>query len=96
VADAPRGHVVTAAWPTFSLLVFASEPAAFQRGKFDLFRGSTRFAARHGFEAVRIPERHFTLRGIFPNPALAGVVRAETTERIPIRAGSVVMPPHSR
>ena len=95
VADAARSHLVTAAWPTFSLLFFASEPAAFQRGKFDLFRESTRFADRHGFEAVWIPERHFhAFGGIFPNPALAGVVLAETTERIRIRAGSVVMPLH--
>jgi natural product biosynthesis luciferase-like monooxygenase protein len=95
VAEAPRGHAVTAPWPTFSLLFFASEPAAFQRGKFDLFRESTRFADRHGFEAVWIPERHFhAFGGIFPNPALAGVVLAETTERIRIRAGSVVMPLH--
>jgi natural product biosynthesis luciferase-like monooxygenase protein len=95
VASGPSRDVVTAAWPSFSLLFFASEPAAFQRGKFDLFRESTRFADRHGFEAVWIPERHFhAFGGIFPNPALAGVVLAETTERIRIRAGSVVMPLH--
>ena len=95
VAGAARGDVVTAAWPTFSLLFFASQPAAFQRDKFDLFRETTRFADDHGFEAVWIPERHFhAFGGIFPNPALAGVVLAETTERLRIRAGSVVMPLH--
>ena len=86
---------MTAPWPSFSLLFFASQPAAFLRGKFDLFRESTRFADDHGFEAVWIPERHFhAFGGIFPNPALAGVVLAETTDRIRIRAGSVVMPLH--
>ena len=90
-----RAHAVTVPWPRFSLLFFASQPAEFQRGKFDLFRESTQFADRHGFEAVWIPERHFhAFGGIFPNPALAGVVLAETTERILIRAGSVVMPLH--
>lgn len=93
--SAAWGDVVTVAWPRFSLLFFASQPAEFQRGKFDLFRESTQFADRHGFEAVWIPERHFhAFGGIFPNPALAGVVLAETTERIRIRAGSVVMPLH--
>ena len=88
-------NAVTVPWPRFSLLFFASQPAEFQRGKFDLFRESTQFADRHGFEAVWIPERHFhAFGGIFPNPALAGVVLAETTERIRIRAGSVVMPLH--
>jgi natural product biosynthesis luciferase-like monooxygenase protein len=86
---------VTRGWPSFSLLFFASQPAEFRRGKFDLFRESTRFADRQGFEAVWIPERHFhAFGGMFPNPALAGVVLAETTERVRIRAGSVVMPLH--
>ena len=63
-------------WPRFSLLFFASQPAEFRRGKFDLFRESTRFADRHGFEAVWVPERHFhAFGGMFPNPALFGVVR---------------------
>ena len=82
-------------WPTFSLLFFASAPAEFERDKFDLFRHSTRFADERGFEAVWIPERHFhAFGGMFPNPALAAVVLAETTKRIRIRAGSVVLPLH--
>jgi natural product biosynthesis luciferase-like monooxygenase protein len=82
-------------WPTFSLLFFASQPAEAEQGKFDLFRQSTRFADEHGFEAVWIPERHFhAFGGMFPNPSLAAVVLAETTQRIRLRAGSVVMPLH--
>jgi natural product biosynthesis luciferase-like monooxygenase protein len=82
-------------WPTFSLLFFASAPAEFERDKFDLFRQSTRFADERGFEAVWIPERHFhAFGGMFPNPALAAVVLAESTRRIRIRSGSVVMPLH--
>lgn len=82
-------------WPTFSLLFFASAPAEAELGKFDLFRASTRFADEHGFEAVWIPERHFhAFGGIFPNPSLMAVVLAESTRRIRIRAGSVVMPLH--
>jgi natural product biosynthesis luciferase-like monooxygenase protein len=83
------------AWPSFSLMFFASQPAEAERGKFDVFRATTRFADARGFEAVWIPERHFhAFGGIFPNPALAAVVLAETTRRIRIRAGSVVMPLH--
>lgn len=82
-------------WPGFSLLFFASQQADFSRGKFDLFRDSAKFADERGFEAVWVPERHFhAFGGIFPNPSLAGVVLAETTRRIRIRAGSVVMPLH--
>ena len=81
--------------PTFSLLFFASQPAASESGQFDLFRASTRFADENKFEAVWIPERHFhAFGGLFPNAALAAVVLAETTHRIRIRAGSVVMPLH--
>jgi natural product biosynthesis luciferase-like monooxygenase protein len=83
------------AWPSFSLLFFASRSARFERGKFDLFRESSRFADAHGFEAVWIPERHFhAFGGIFPNPSLPAVVLAELTQRIRLRAGSVVMPLH--
>lgn len=82
-------------WPSFSLLFFASQPADFERGKFELFRASTKFADERDFEAVWIPERHFhAFGGLFPNPSLAAVVLAESTKRIRIRAGSVVMPLH--
>jgi natural product biosynthesis luciferase-like monooxygenase protein len=82
-------------WPTFSLLFFANAPAEAEVGKFDLFRASSKFADEHDFEAVWIPERHFhAFGGIFPNPALMAVVLAESTRRIRIRAGSVVMPLH--
>jgi len=82
-------------WPTFSLLFFANAPAEAEIGKFDLFRASSKFADEHDFEAVWIPERHFhAFGGIFPNPALMAVVLAESTQRIRLRAGSVVMPLH--
>lgn len=85
----------TPSWPTFSLLFFASAPAEAEQGKFDLFRESTRFADERGFEAVWIPERHFhAFGGIFPNPALAAVMIAGSTQRLRLRAGSVVMPLH--
>ncbi|WP_037844853.1 MupA/Atu3671 family FMN-dependent luciferase-like monooxygenase [Streptomyces sp. NRRL S-455] len=54
-----------------------------------------RFGDRHGFEAVWTPERHFhAFGGIFPNPSVIGAALATATERIAIRAGSVVLPLH--
>ena len=83
-------------WPAFSLLFFASNAAEYSRGKFDLVTAATSYADQHGFEAVWLPERHFhAFGGIFPNPSLLGVLIAEHTERLRIRAGSVVLPLHS-
>lgn len=83
-------------WPSFSLLFFASEQADYSEGKFDLLRRSVAFADEAGFEAVWMPERHFhAFGGIFPNPALTAALLAQTTERIRLRAGSVVLPLHS-
>jgi len=90
-SSAPSGG----AWPTFSLLFFASQSAEFKSGKFDLFRETTKLADQFGFEAVWIPERHFhAFGGMFPNPALAAVFIAEQTKQIRLRAGSVVLPLH--
>jgi len=84
------------AWPSFSLLFFASRQAAFTKDKFDLFRQMSLFADTHGFEAIWVPERHFhAFGGMSPNPSLTGVLLAEITENVRIRAGSVVLPLHS-
>ena len=92
----PTDPPAPVAWPTFSLLFFASEQADYSDGKFDLLRRSTAFVDEAGFEAVWMPERHFhAFGGIFPNPALTAALLAETTERIRLRAGSVVLPLHS-
>ncbi|HEU5160842.1 MAG TPA: MupA/Atu3671 family FMN-dependent luciferase-like monooxygenase [Streptosporangiaceae bacterium] len=52
-------------------------------------------ADRLGFVAVWTPERHFQQFGqVFPNPGLLGAALAVATERIGIRAGSLVLPLH--
>ncbi|HEX4982862.1 MAG TPA: MupA/Atu3671 family FMN-dependent luciferase-like monooxygenase, partial [Ilumatobacteraceae bacterium] len=57
---------------------------------------SARFADRNGFEAVWTPERHFhAFGGSYPNPSVVGAAVAAITERIHVRAGSVVLPLHS-
>ncbi|HKT49921.1 MAG TPA: amino acid adenylation domain-containing protein [Candidatus Angelobacter sp.] len=52
-----------------------------------------KFADSRGFTAVWTPERHFhPFGGIYPNPSVCGAALAAVTERIQIRAGSVVLP----
>jgi natural product biosynthesis luciferase-like monooxygenase protein len=54
-----------------------------------------RFADRHGFEAVWTPERHFHgFGGLYPNPSVTSAAVAAVTDRVGIRAGSVVAPLH--
>jgi natural product biosynthesis luciferase-like monooxygenase protein/FkbM family methyltransferase len=77
----------------FSLFYFASDDARDEGDKYRLLLEGARFADRHGFAAVWTPERHFhSFGGLYPNPAVAGAALAIATERVAIRAGSVVMP----
>lgn len=56
---------------------------------------TARFGDRHGFHAVWTPERHFhQFGGLFPNPSVLAAALAVATERVQIRAGSVVLPLH--
>src|SRR5699024_12726565 len=54
-----------------------------------------RLADTLGLHAVWVPERHFQDFGdLFPQPAVLAAALAATTERVGIRAGSVVLPLH--
>lgn len=76
-----------------SLLFFADADTGGDR--YRLMLESVRFADTRGFRAVWTPERHFhSFGGQYPNPALTGAALAAVTERIQIRAGSVVAPLH--
>lgn len=80
----------------FSLMFFSD--AGFQTGdgKYRLLLDSARFADRHGFEAIWTPERHFqSFGGLFPNPSVLSAALAMITERLRIRAGSLVLPLHN-
>ena len=80
----------------FSLFYFASEEGPDQLDKYRLLLEGTKFADRHGFTAVWTPERHFhAFGGLYPNPSVISAALAVMTERIQIRAGSVVLPLHS-
>jgi natural product biosynthesis luciferase-like monooxygenase protein len=81
----------------FSLFFFADGGASGGRGRdgYRLLLDSARFADQNGFSAVWTPERHFhPFGGLYPNPAVTGAAVAAVTERIGIRAGSVVAPLH--
>ncbi|MEU0270495.1 MupA/Atu3671 family FMN-dependent luciferase-like monooxygenase [Streptomyces sp. NPDC006307] len=64
-------------------------------GAYDDILAVARAADRLGFHAVWTPERHFQQVGqVFPSPPVLSAALAVATERIAIRAGSVVLPLH--
>jgi natural product biosynthesis luciferase-like monooxygenase protein len=79
----------------FGLFYFDGEGATRRPWQYRLLLDSARFADEHGFTAIWTPERHFhAFGGLYPNPAVISAALAVTTERIQIRAGSVVAPLH--
>jgi natural product biosynthesis luciferase-like monooxygenase protein/amino acid adenylation domain-containing protein/FkbM family methyltransferase len=80
----------------FSLFYFANDESWAARDKYRLLLEGARFADQHGFAAVWTPERHFhAFGGLYPNPSVTSAAIAAITERIQIRAGSVVLPLHN-
>ncbi|MBK8257183.1 MAG: LLM class flavin-dependent oxidoreductase [Polyangiaceae bacterium] len=80
----------------FSLFYFAADVGERPDDKYRLLLDGARFADKHGFTAVWTPERHFhEFGGLYPNPAVTGAALAVITDRIQIRAGSVVLPLHN-
>jgi natural product biosynthesis luciferase-like monooxygenase protein len=78
----------------FSLFFFADGGVSSDDG-YRLLLESARFADANGFSAIWTPERHFhSFGGLYPNPAVTGAAIAAVTERVGIRAGSVVAPLH--
>jgi natural product biosynthesis luciferase-like monooxygenase protein len=79
----------------FGLLYFSSGEETQHRDKYRLVLEGARFADRHDFAGVWVPERHFTPVGcLFPNPAVVQAAVARETSHIRLRAGSVVLPIH--
>ncbi len=100
-ADADRGHTGPTRGPAaarpldFSLFYFSSDESESTRDKYRLLIEGSKFGDQHGFAAVWTPERHFNaFGGLYPNPAVTGAAIATITERVQIRAGSVVLPLH--
>ncbi|MFJ7070364.1 MupA/Atu3671 family FMN-dependent luciferase-like monooxygenase [Streptomyces sp. NPDC101115] len=79
----------------FSLFYFANDSTGSADNRYELLLEGAKFADRNGFSAVWTPERHFhPFGGLYPNPSVTGAAVAAVTERIGIRAGSVVAPLH--
>lgn len=77
----------------FGLFYFASDSHEFEGSRYQLLLEGAKFADQNGFSAVWTPERHFhRFGGLYPNPAVTSAAVAAVTERIHIRAGSVVSP----
>jgi natural product biosynthesis luciferase-like monooxygenase protein len=80
----------------FSLFYFANNSRELESDRYRLLLDGAKFADRNGFSAVWTPERHFhEFGGLYPNPSVTGAAVAAVTERIQIRAGSVVAPLHN-
>ena len=69
--------------------------AAAGAGAHELILEWARIADRAGLASLWLPERHFQpLAGLSPNPSVLAAALARETERIALRAGSVVLPLH--
>ncbi|HEX8129280.1 MAG TPA: MupA/Atu3671 family FMN-dependent luciferase-like monooxygenase [Pyrinomonadaceae bacterium] len=100
VGYAPAGESAAAAAAgkpmDFSLFYFASDEGSEAEDKYRLLLEGAKFADGHEFAAVWTPERHFhAFGGLYPNPSVTSAAIAAITERIGIRAGSVVLPLHN-
>jgi natural product biosynthesis luciferase-like monooxygenase protein len=79
----------------FSLFFFGDDADSTRDG-YRLLMDAARFADEQGFAAVWTPERHFhRFGGRYPSPAVLAAGVAAVTNRISIRAGSVVAPLHN-
>jgi natural product biosynthesis luciferase-like monooxygenase protein len=80
----------------FSLFYFAAEARERGAGAYRLLLEGAKFADTHDFAAVWTPERHFhAFGGLYPNPAVTSAALAAITQRVALRAGSVVLPLHN-
>src|SRR5579862_6086132 len=79
----------------FSLFYFANDSRERTADRYELLLEGARFADANNFTAVWTPERHFhPFGGLYPNPSVTSAAIAAVTQRVKIRAGSVVAPLH--
>jgi natural product biosynthesis luciferase-like monooxygenase protein len=81
--------------PRWSLFFFGTGHGRETPEQYRMMLDCARFADRNGFEALWVPERHFDPFGApYPSPAVLAASLATATERLQIRAGSIVLPLH--
>ena len=79
----------------FGIMFFSSAGRNSDGRKYDLLTKAAKFADQHNFSSVWTPERHFhEFGGLFPNPSVTNAALAMITERIQLRAGSLISPLH--
>jgi phthiocerol/phenolphthiocerol synthesis type-I polyketide synthase D len=90
--SAPDARRATVA---FSLMFFGGDEGQAAGDKYRTVIEAARFADTHKFEAIWLPERHFTFMGsLYPNPVVLMAALARETKNLRLRAGSVVLPLH--
>lgn len=78
------------------VMFFSASAESTSTDKYQVVVDTAKFADSHGFSSIWVPERHFTLLGgLYPNPSVLQAALAMVTERIQLRAGSVVLPLHN-
>lgn len=81
--------------PALSVFFFSHSDQGPEPDRYAFVLEIATLADELGFHAVWIPERHFhPFGGLFPNPAVVAAALAVRTQRIGLRAGSVVLPLH--
>jgi natural product biosynthesis luciferase-like monooxygenase protein len=79
----------------FSVMFFAALADRRRAGQYELMLQVARRVDNENFTAVWTPERHFhQFGGIFPNAAITSAALATITQRLQLRAGSVISPLH--
>ena len=79
----------------FSLMFFASLATGETGRHYQLLLDVAKLADREGFAGIWTPERHFdAFGGVCPNPVVTNAALAVVTDRIQLRAGSVISPLH--
>lgn len=79
----------------FGIMFFSSAASVAADRKYGLLIDAAQFADRHGFRCIWTPERHFhEFGGLFPTPSITSAALAMVTERLQIRAGSLISPLH--
>jgi natural product biosynthesis luciferase-like monooxygenase protein len=79
----------------FSFLFFSQMLSQDNSNPYQLLTDLTKFGDENGFEAVWLPERHFSpVGGSYANPAVIAASLAVQTQNIRLRSGSVVLPLH--
>jgi natural product biosynthesis luciferase-like monooxygenase protein len=80
----------------FGIMFFSSTDLQGGADKYSLLKKATIFADNHNFCCVWTPERHFAeFGGLFPNPSVISSALAMITNKLQLRAGSLISPLHN-